>query len=797
VTDQPERFGELGHGEARIESDRPRRWTSDLVGLAWVVLAATAVLIPALRHGASLGPFDALSSFGLSHQAGVTVHNTQSGDQVTELIPWAGLNWMQVHHGHLPLWNPYSALGLPQAFNWQSATFSVPSLVSYLAPLRLSFTVSILTTVIIAGTGAYFLGRVMGLGVPACAFAGTVFEIGGAFFSLLGWPITSVMSWGGWILAGVILVLRRRHRLRSIAFLSVVIACSIYSGQPDALVVLGAAVALFTVVMLVLSSTRLGGPRSILRPAFDTLLAAISGAALAAPIALPGLQLTGGSIRSNRAAYQALPFRDLAHAITQGYDGLPVAGSQWPGVDYLNSSLYVGVIVLVLALVAVALRWRRPEVTALSILVLGMGVVVFVPVVASVIGDLPVIKHIAWNFALIPLSLGLAVLAAVGLDVLIRSWREHAVRAWMLVGCLASGLLLATLWIIGRGGLPHRQLSQRSHSLIWPVVETLSGLVVVGLLTLIARRRHSDSPGRARFGAGWWAGASLLCVETAFLVVSGAQLWSSSEQYFASTPSMVELKAAVGSSVVGFGSPSCFVPPTLGILQEANIAYGVHEFSAYDPMTPEKYFTSWFAITGTTASAYVPPSAFCPAVTSVSAARLFGIGYVLEPARAAGPVGSTLVKSIDSETLYKIPDAARATLTPLSSSRSLPPAQAEGTPVNVDNQNPALWKLSVSGQRAQVLRLRLTDVPGWHATIDGRPLALQRFSGIMLQAVVPPGRHEVEIAYWPDSFSVGIVLAGCCLLGFTVAFAIVGWRRRLLSDERTSVETPDRAPPHR
>jgi len=39
-----------------------------------------------------------------------------------------------VHLGFLPLWNPYSGPGLPLAFNWQSASFGVPSLIGYLMP---------------------------------------------------------------------------------------------------------------------------------------------------------------------------------------------------------------------------------------------------------------------------------------------------------------------------------------------------------------------------------------------------------------------------------------------------------------------------------------------------------------------------------------------------------------------------------------------------------------------------------------------------------------------------------------
>ena len=60
---------------------------------------------------------------------------------------------------------------------------------------------------------------------------------------------------------------------------------------------------------------------------------------------------------------------------------------------------------------------------------------------------------------------------------------------------------------------------------------------------------------------------------------------------------------------------------------------------------------------------------------------------------------------------------------------------------------------------SQVLRLRLTDVPGWHASLDGQPLALRPFNQVMVQADIPPGTHTVELHYWPETFSVGIVLA--------------------------------------
>ncbi len=87
----------------------------------------------------------------------------------------------------------------------------------------------------------------------------------------------------------------------------------------------------------------------------------------------------------------------------------------------------------------------------------------------------------------------------------------------------------------------------------------------------------------------------------------------------------------------------------------------------------------------------------------------------------------------------------------------------------VTHPDPASWKMVTSSTTPQVLRLRLTDLPGWHASIDNRPLALHRFSGIMLQARIPAGRHTVVLTYWPEDFTVGIILAGCAAAGLVIA----------------------------
>ena len=64
--------------------------------------------------------------------------------------------------------------------------------------------------------------------------------------------------------------------------------------------------------------------------------------------------------------------------------------------------------------------------------------------------------------------------------------------------------------------------------------------------------------------------------------------------------------------MVGFGAHSCEVPGQIGIPQNVNVAYGVHELDVYDPITPKALFRSWEDATGTPGGLGNPISVFCP-----------------------------------------------------------------------------------------------------------------------------------------------------------------------------------------
>jgi len=439
--------------------------------------------------------------------------------------------------------------------------------------------------------------------------------------------------------------------------------------------------------------------------------------------------------------------------------------------------------------IAVRNRRRSALIIAFAALALAMACIVFFPVVESVLEGIPGFKSILWRRATEPLAFGLAVLAGFGTDALVRSQAGAVIRRWAGGVFGAVGVVVLAIWLFGRGQLPPSQARIRSDSFIWPVIEIAVGLLVVAMLLRASRRRHSGAgtsaaaSSRQRISGGALAGACFLVTETVFLIFAGAPLWSSSPSYLKPTAAVTAYQRAVGTSLVGFGSTTCFKPgQELGIVPDVNDVYGVREMAVYDPLFQRTYYTSWLAATGEKAfpkpSFGVPFALYCPAVNTVAAARLFGVEYVLEAAGDPGPPGAVFDTDIGGEKLFRIPGAAPATITPLTPSGGLPAAVAPGAAVKVTYPNPASWTMVTTSPVPSVLRLRLTDLPGWHATVDGRPLTLHVFEGVMLQARLPAGHHVIEVQYWPRSFTDGLVLAALAAVGLVAGLVVPPLRRR-------------------
>ncbi len=742
----------------------------DIFGILWVVVAAGLALVPTLMHGLYFGTYYVLSGYGLTARSGAMPHILLSTDPVTEVTPWITLAWTQVHQGHLPLWTRYEAIGMPLAFNFGSGVFSLPALVSYLAPLRAVYWVQIFVSLVVGGTGAYFFGLVLRLHPMACAFAATTWILSGPWIAYLGLPDISVMSWAGWQFAAVLLILRGTHRFASIVLFAVAFAFSVLAGNPQIEVLILLPLVVFVVVMLLSRLRALHGRGQIRRPIIDLIIAGIVGAGLAAPLALPGLQLAGASIRktvgSNQPAQKisqllglVFPkFWDQSHALA-GYIFNAPEGWVW-----------VGAIAVVLASVAIAIRWRLPEVFGLLAAAAFAAVASSLHPVVSLLNKLPLIGGSWWGRSFIALTFCISMLAGIGLDGVLRSSeRRRAGRLALGAFAVVAGVL-ALIWLTAG--------HVRAGSFLWPGICTAVGLAASGTLVL-ADRRSGRGRGHGRRSSWLVLGVagSLLLGQTAFLVAVDGPLPASSSTPYPHTAGVVALQRAAGSSLVGLGHYSKYSGGFgLGLIPNTNVVYGLDEFAEYDPIAPSAWFSEWTPTNGTTAG-LAPYYDFAPAIPSAVVARRYGISYVLEPADTTGPSGSVFDTRVGDEELYRIPGAATATLVPESSSAAWPSTDAPGRAVPVDWPGPSEVRLVTNASSPQVLRLRVASVPGWRATIDGRPLALAPYLSMMLQAHIPPGKHLIELRYWPSRFTAGLVIAASTFILLVIA-SLITWRRR-------------------
>ncbi len=740
-----------------------------LAAVVWVVLLGLVSLAPALAHGSKLGSFDVASSFGIEATAGQPApYNPVASDQVQQTAPWVALDWTEVHHGHLPLWNPYNAMGTPLLFDFQSAGLSLPALVSYAFPRRFSYDVLVFVKLVVAGTGLLFAARVARLGWPAAAFAASVGELSGSFSGWLGWPMDGVACFTGWVLGAGLLLAEGRRRRVAVPLLAASLAGAVYGGHPETLVLVVVAVTVPVVVTLVASTWGRGG--RVLLGRLGTLAGgAVAGAALGMPLMLPGAQLLAGSVHQGRTDYYGLPVRTAANLIFAGWSGYPIRTSRYFGFsDYYETAAFVGLAGLALAVLALLRRWRRPAVAGVGLGALLLGCIVWWQRMALWLDRLPGGRLLLWSRALIPLDLLLALLAGVGLDVLVGpSGRERATARWYALVAVAAAAVLAAF---GYHELVHPpgggETVIRDRSFGWPALQAALLLASAAALVAATHRRRPGEAGRRRSRRELVARAAVALValsEVGFVVFATPRLWSSSATGFARTPAEQRLAAVVGDQRIGFDCPNATHFADLGILPEANAAQGIAEAEMYDAILPLDYLKIYARSTHTAPAA--PNSGnFCVPVTAAAVAREYGIAYVLKAAGSPGLPGGVRVGTFGGETLWRVPGASVVSTQPLGASLEDPSAR----PVRFGGSDPARLTLHLHSTSRVRLELHIGAFPGWSARLDGRRLPLRSLFGDELQAVVPPGDHTVVVSYRPRRFVEGTWLAIASLVALAV-----------------------------
>jgi hypothetical protein len=820
----PARAASVGHS---VEARQSRRLATIGAILLLCLLSVVFFWRVVLLHRV-LVPFDILYAPQgdplwqyLAPPAFTDPANPLDTDNVMQFYPWAALAAQALHHGILPLWNPYAFSGTPFLAALQPAVLSPINLLLEwgLPPVDVPGSRAIVHLAV-AFVGTFLFARRLGQSSAGGLLAALAFGLSLPYVVWLEHPMSAATAWLPWLLLCIEGMIASRGSLRWLIATAAVVALEMLAGHGESaahVVLLGTAFALFRAA---LAWQQWRSPAVVARLLVALVAALCLGIGIAAIQLLPALaQLPISEAAADRSmAADAVPYTldillgdpkqwsTLLVAVVPNFFGHPT----WhefllPDANYNEIALYVGTVPLLLA--AVALLGRRDAYTAFfaAAALVALGVAIQLPAL-GLLNNLPVLRVTANGRLRLEYAFTVAILAGYGLDRLSGAAKERVtwrlIRVWSLVV-----VVLAAISAGHAHGLPLGVAIVAAAPALW--IALAVGLLWLhrrGVLPIVALQRAA------------------LGLVAADLFVSGSGYHTAVSPALAkTTPPAVRIVQHDRSlyRVVGLGN---------ALLPSLSSLYGLQDVRGYDPTYSaayERYFAASFttlAVPGTerylASFGYIPRLApVDPGAAATRALALMNVKYVLAacnvplntrvyrleyrgagcvyrnsavmprallvhavrwaaPARAAvllnqGIVNPRFVALLDPTTA----DAAAWSVAPVARSQ-----HADTVRVTTYSLN-RVDLVTRSATRA-LLVLGDAYATGWQARVDEHPTPIARANAVFRAVAVPPGSHRVSFTYEPESFKVGALISAVSLGLWFLLLLVSGGRQALLVHAR-------------
>lgn len=408
--------------------------------MAWLVrgqrrthiLAAAALLVVLLV---------ACRDFVLSSHP--VVPGTTQEDMFKQFTYWRDFGFRELSRGNLPLWNPHIFCGCPYVGGFQSAMFYPPNLAFLVLPLATAINFSILLHLYLLGLFTYLWAVRRGLHPLGGFLGGSMLMLCGAVFPRLvpgHLPHLCAMAWAPLVFLIIDALFERPTPWRCL-WGALIVALQITAGHPQFFFITTVAAGLYCLARLVVATNRWKVAPCV--AAMYTLAVALAAVQLLTCADETGETLRSGSVPYTMAAQYSFPPENLllllAPSLLGGPPPLPYWGRWFPW----EVGPFVSVTGLVLAFYGALWgrgRWRYLAVTMVAVLLL-LALGGYTPLLALLHRFVPGFDKFRCNGRfLFPMSLFLAMLAAVGLDAMIRD-RRGSRRVAGALAVLAVGLL--------------------------------------------------------------------------------------------------------------------------------------------------------------------------------------------------------------------------------------------------------------------------------------------------------------------------------------------------------------------
>lgn len=723
----------------------------------------------------------------------------------------------------VPLWNPYIGAGRPFVADGQSSVFSLFSLPSYVLPFWRSLAVVAILKLFLAALGTFVLARALGQRVGGALLSGVVFAFGTFFVVWLAWPLSSVFALIPWSLAATEALVRRPTPRRA-AVLAIVTGLQLLGGHPESSFHLGVATVCFFTFRTLLTRRRSGGGWGGAGRRVALFAAAMAaGAGLAAIALAPFLEFILHSADLNRRVGQApgyFPRRFIFALFLHDYWGRPTQTSLTPFMQIRG--WYAGAGTLMLAAVALIAR-RSAE--RLAVLIYALFAVVMVLGLGPpfrLVTSLPGFSAAHNARMLIYFLMCLALLAGWGLDDLVAgTLTRHRRRA--ALACAGAIAILPLVWMVLRGTLDVGRLGD-GLKVAWGFVMPPRAPAGVDPLTTSAAPIVRDSALLIWLPL---AGAAVALIATAvrrpgarrpvlvaaFVVLIAADLFRANMGFNPAIPIRTAEPPVTGAiRYLQAQRPNRFVGVSTAALSQPlptdyAMHFGLYDARGYDFPVEQRLDSLWrHSIANGTLLDFTQPEQYAGATpAALRALSLLSVrDLVLGPlqAQALHLHDATLrrvyarpdaviyentralprVFVVSAQSVARSPSAALAAVTapdfagrevavtehpvagvPVASS---PPRAGSSTGMAAHLVSYRAQRVVINAEAARPGLLVLTDdyFPGWTATVDGRPAAIQRVDYLLRGVRLPPGRHTVVMRYAPASWTIGLAISGVSLI---------------------------------
>lgn len=674
------------------------------------------------------------------------------------------LGWFY-HHFWLPLWNPFSFGGQPFLEAGQAGPLYLPNVVFGALPIGPALKLSNLLHEWFAALTMYGLiwsverNRLSGF-VAGFVYVTSAIWVG----HIVHTQMIDALAWLPCIVWGTYACLRRPS-ISAFLGLSAAFAMEIYAGHPQISWFAFITVAIFMVVSLLQRHTD-HKFRSVFISASSIVLALL----LASAQWLPTLELVKHSTRNHVSSAFLLdgylPKNGLLQFLSPftpggGYTGVPYSVKTFVDLYgnpyYWELFTYAGLIALAIATATAVFKFKS------DYLIRSLTVLTLVSVLLS-LAKLPVVEQILLHvpgFDFFRVSaryagltdFSIAALTGIGIGRLNVSTQtsdgERTNIRWFIAGAAS---IYAVILIVARW---HGPLHMSPAAAVWVPVAALATVAAVCMFPV-------DQSDRV------WTLVILIVLDGLTATIPFVRLnMTKTAPYLSPSPAIQYVRdhlqgtypfmrvAAIDNNENDDNS----------LAQDKSLAYLIPALNGYDSLEPSWYKQS-FNLTWTDAT-------LRPKAQQKLDAMDVRYAVTLSTYHPAYLDSWKKVYANKEETVYENPDSLSVWHLVENGSHASSPMHSTLESFAADKQS---WSLDASHAGQAILSQ--TYDPGWHATVDNKPVLLSMTKLGLTSIRVPAGVHKVSLWYNPTGFFVGAILSVLSGLGWLTVLVFSVLRRR-------------------